>query len=105
MFTQQQIENELNTRNYWKESIDQAPGGEPPEIPPFIPEIPPYLPEQPHPTSPPVTPPSTLPPSIDAGLIDRFGSLALVGIGVLFLLAIFPGQSDDLVQNESGGAI
>jgi hypothetical protein len=74
MLTQHQIEYELNMRNYWKEGDDQAPPIEPP-------------------IEPPVTPPVT--PS-GAGLIDRFGSLALVSVGVLFLLAIFPGQSDEI---------
>lgn len=82
MLTQEQIETELNLRNYWKESVYPAPPIEPPVIPPIEPPI-----------TPPVTPPS------GEGLIDRFGSLALVSISVLFLLAIFPGQTE-----PSGGA-
>lgn len=70
MLTQHQIEYELNMRNYWKEGDDQAPPIEPP-------------------IEPPVTPP-------EEGLIDRYGSLALVSVSVLFLLAIFPGQSDEI---------
>jgi hypothetical protein len=66
MLTQHQIEYELNVRNYWKEGDDQAPPKEPPVIPP------------------------------EEGLIDRYGSLALVSVSVLFLLAIFPGQSDEI---------
>lgn len=90
MLTQEQIETELNLRNYWKEVVYPAPPIEPPVIPPIEPPISP--PSYTLPVTPPVMPPS------GEGLIDRFGSLVLVGTGVLFLLAIFPGQSD-----ETGG--
>jgi len=74
MLTSQQIEQNLNLRNYWKEGIGI-------ETPPAI--------------TPPI-PPSTPPGD---GLIEKYGSLAIVSIGLLFLLAIFPGQTE-----PSGGA-